>query len=110
MILSCKGLLLSFWANSIIALTAYLVLVDSFIIHFPIIPTTKVAYYTNSAIKSAKEKNKITRKSQKILSTSYLSVVYITYLLNITKNCNFMLSQRSIRLTAITTTTKMVEV
>jgi hypothetical protein len=50
--------LLSFWANSIIALTAYLVLVDNFITYFPIIPTAIVAYYTNLVINSAMEKIK----------------------------------------------------
>ena len=68
MILSCKGFLLSFWANSIIALTAYLVLVDNFIIYFPVIPTALVAYYTNFTITSAKEKAKILPKSKKIIS------------------------------------------
>jgi hypothetical protein len=48
--------LLLLWANSIIALTAYLVLVDNFIIYFPIIPTAIVAYYTNLTIPSAMEK------------------------------------------------------
>ena len=50
---------LTLWANSIIALTAYLVLVDSFIFNFPVIPTAIVAYYTNLSIAGAKEKIKL---------------------------------------------------
>ena len=73
MILSCKGLLFPFWANSIIALTAYLVLVESFIIYFPIIPTTIVAYYTNLSIISAKKKGKIMLKSENISKSLYIS-------------------------------------
>jgi len=67
---------LSHWANSIIALTAYLVLVDNFIICFPIIPTAIVAYYTNLITPSAIEKNKIRLKITKKVLNSLFSMSY----------------------------------
>jgi hypothetical protein len=99
--------LLPFWASSIIALTAYLVLVDNFIIYFPIIPTIIVAYYTNLILTSATEKRRIISKIQKKVPNPLFCTVYGTKSVVIFIKIHFYSGSKAIRLTALRITIRI---